>query len=196
MVLFRESFSLGSVEKENLQDCIRHLALSLPGFAHKFVNRKAIDIDSRQLIGPGFLGLIRAVENFDVSKGIEFRAYASVCIRGVMLEELRQMDFVPRGTRKVFGASLDAAIWANKLVLFETADPRVDVEEETYRREICWRFVDCVAMLPLRERRVICLVYNEGLTMREAGEVLKKSEGRISQIHSKAIVNLRNCCRL
>jgi len=181
---------------EDIHECVCKITPLLDNIAREFVAHRSYCVNSRQLIGPGFLGLIRAAENFDAARRTEFRDYAKTCIRGAMLEELRQMDFVPKGTRKVFGASLDAAILANELALFEAIDSKVNIEEEAYRREICWRFVDCVAMLPLRERRVICLVYNEGLTMREAGEVLKRTESRVSQIHSKAIATLRTCCRL
>ena len=49
-----------------------------------------------------------------------------------------------------------------------------------------------VAELPRREREVIALYYVEELTMKEVGAVLDLGEGRISQIHSAAVLRLRS----
>ena len=46
--------------------------------------------------------------------------------------------------------------------------------------------------MPNQERSVLMLYYYETLTFKEIGAVLKVSESRISQIHSKAILRLRS----
>ncbi|MDR1159504.1 MAG: FliA/WhiG family RNA polymerase sigma factor [Syntrophomonadaceae bacterium] len=48
-----------------------------------------------------------------------------------------------------------------------------------------------IARLPLKEKEVVSLYYYEGLTLKEIGAVLKLSESRISQLHTKAILRLR-----
>ena len=48
-----------------------------------------------------------------------------------------------------------------------------------------------VALLPEQERLVISLYYFEGLTMREIGTMRGVSESRISQLHAKAVLDLR-----
>ena len=45
--------------------------------------------------------------------------------------------------------------------------------------------------LPEKERIVVALYYYEGLTLKEISLVLKLSEARISQLHTKAIFRLR-----
>ena len=45
--------------------------------------------------------------------------------------------------------------------------------------------------LPERERTVVALYYDEGMTLAEIGSVLGVTESRVSQIHSKAIIMLR-----
>jgi DNA-directed RNA polymerase specialized sigma24 family protein len=45
--------------------------------------------------------------------------------------------------------------------------------------------------LPERERTVVTLYYYEELTLREIGEILDLSEGRICQIFGQAVVRLR-----
>lgn len=52
-----------------------------------------------------------------------------------------------------------------------------------------------VDRLPQKERTVIALYYHEGITMREAGEVLDLTESRVSQLHSQALLRLRGFLR-
>ena len=51
--------------------------------------------------------------------------------------------------------------------------------------------VAAIALLPEHERLVISLYYFEGLTMREIGKLRGVSESRISQLHAKAVLDLR-----
>lgn len=48
-----------------------------------------------------------------------------------------------------------------------------------------------VTQLPERERLVITLYYDEGLTLSEIGQVLGVTESRVSQIHTKSVLHLR-----
>jgi RNA polymerase sigma factor FliA len=49
-----------------------------------------------------------------------------------------------------------------------------------------------VRRLPERERTVIALYYDEGLTLNEIGQILGVTESRVSQIHTKAVLHLRS----
>jgi len=64
------------------------LAIGLP---------RSVEMDD--LINAGVIGLIEAHHNFDSGKGVKFETYASLRIRGSILDELRGMDWVPRSTR-------------------------------------------------------------------------------------------------
>ncbi|MDR3203893.1 MAG: FliA/WhiG family RNA polymerase sigma factor [Deltaproteobacteria bacterium] len=52
------------------------------------------------LVSSGVLGLIDAVDRFEAGRGIMFKTYAEFRIKGAMLDELRQLDWVPRTVRK------------------------------------------------------------------------------------------------
>lgn len=52
------------------------------------------------LIQVGMIGLLDAVSNFDGSQGAQFETYAVQRIRGAMLDELRNSDWLPRSARK------------------------------------------------------------------------------------------------
>jgi RNA polymerase sigma factor FliA len=49
-----------------------------------------------------------------------------------------------------------------------------------------------VKRLPDREKMVLSLYYDEGLTLSEIGTVLGVTESRVSQIHTKAVLHLRS----
>lgn len=48
-----------------------------------------------------------------------------------------------------------------------------------------------IKQLPERERLVLSLYYDEGLTLNEIGQVLGVTESRVSQIHTKSVIHLR-----
>src|SRR5690606_7884446 len=48
-----------------------------------------------------------------------------------------------------------------------------------------------IRKLPEREKLVLSLYYDEGLTLAEIGEVLGVTESRVSQIHTKSVLHLR-----
>ncbi|MEE3234214.1 MAG: FliA/WhiG family RNA polymerase sigma factor [Candidatus Latescibacterota bacterium] len=56
-------------------------------------------VEMNDLVNAGVVGLIEAYSNFDVEKGVKFETYASLRIRGSILDELRGMDWAPRSTR-------------------------------------------------------------------------------------------------
>jgi RNA polymerase sigma factor for flagellar operon FliA len=49
-----------------------------------------------------------------------------------------------------------------------------------------------ISRLPEREQAILILYYEDGLTLSEIGEALGVTESRISQIHTKAVLQLRS----
>jgi RNA polymerase sigma factor for flagellar operon FliA len=49
-----------------------------------------------------------------------------------------------------------------------------------------------ISKLPEREQAILILYYDDGLTLSEIGEALGVTESRISQIHTKAVLQLRS----
>jgi RNA polymerase sigma factor FliA len=70
-----------------------------------------------------------------------------------------------------------------------------DALSQTRLRELKSALARAIEQLPEKERLVISLYYLDELTMKEAGEVLHITESRVSQIHSQAIMRLRNKLR-
>src|SRR5258708_4656713 len=57
-------------------------------------------VDINDLIGAGMLGLLDAVDKFDPSKGVMFKTYAEMRVRGAILDSLRDLDWAPRSMRR------------------------------------------------------------------------------------------------
>ncbi len=71
-------------------------------------------------------------------------------------------------------------------------DPNADAPEtELAATEVREALADAIGRLPDREKLVITLYYYEELTLREIGEVLKVTESRVSQLHTKAVLRLK-----
>jgi RNA polymerase sigma factor for flagellar operon FliA len=57
-------------------------------------------VDYEDLVSYGIFGLIDAIDKFDYSKGIKFETYASLRIRGSILDQIRKLDWIPRSVRQ------------------------------------------------------------------------------------------------
>lgn len=82
-------------------DIVRFAALSIRNMAVKFA-------DYDDLINEGVISLINAIETFDENKGAKFETYASLKVRGGLIDFIRKQDWVPRNVRK-FSKELDIA---------------------------------------------------------------------------------------
>src|SRR5690606_36971294 len=69
-----------------------------------------------------------------------------------------------------------------------SADNPVEVAEDRELRRFLARAINT---LPDREKTVVTLYYYEGLTLAEIGNVLGVTESRVSQIHTKSVLQLR-----
>lgn len=58
------------------------------------------NVERDDLVGAGVVGLIKAVDQFDMSRQVKFETYAIALIRGAILEMLREEDWVPRSVRE------------------------------------------------------------------------------------------------
>ena len=88
--------ALGDAQREEL--ILKHIPL-----LKHLVGRVAVDlpssVDRDDLYGFGMLGLIGAADTWDQDRGLKFSTFAYARIRGAMLDELRKLDFLPRGRR-------------------------------------------------------------------------------------------------
>ena len=58
------------------------------------------NVEYDDLVGYGVFGLIDAIDKFDFGKNVKFETYASLRIRGTILDQIRKMDWIPRTVRQ------------------------------------------------------------------------------------------------
>lgn len=82
------------------------------------------NVEYDDLVGYGTFGLIDAIDKFDYEKGVKFETYASLRIRGAILDQIRKIDWLPRTIRQK-QKQIDAAF--NKI---ESISGRMATDEE------------------------------------------------------------------
>ena len=58
------------------------------------------NVEYDDLVGYGTFGLIDAIDKFNLCRGVKFETYASLRIRGAILDQIRKMDWIPRTIRQ------------------------------------------------------------------------------------------------
>jgi RNA polymerase sigma factor for flagellar operon FliA len=200
-------------------------------------------ISQDDLTSAGLMGLLDAIDKFDVEKGVEFKSYAEFRIKGAMIDELRSMDWVPRSVRKnaktlaeaysrvenremrpaqdeevaeELGLEMDAFYRlldeSRGISIFNEYDMQIhntkaetESDDGAYeigfdqspfqslkKAELVQVIAGAIDRLPKNERTAVSLYYYEELTMKEIGEVMGYTESRVSQLHTKAVLRLKN----
>ena len=58
------------------------------------------NVEYEDLVSYGVFVLIDAIDKFDTNKDVKFETYASLRIRGSILDQIRKMDWIPRTVRQ------------------------------------------------------------------------------------------------
>ncbi len=99
----RQSRNVSNPYTELTQQSREELVLEHAPLIKRIVTRMAArfppGVDQDELIQAGMLGLLDAMEKYDASKDVQFKTYAEFRIKGAILDELREMDWVPRSVR-------------------------------------------------------------------------------------------------
>lgn len=112
---------------------------------------------------------------------------------GVTLQELRALE---REVSQAVLLSLDAAlkgveegeeVTLGAKIASEHGDPVLALEREEKKRLLA----AAIRELPEKEKLVIALYYYEDLNIKEIAQVLKVTESRVSQLHTRALLRLR-----
>ena len=82
------------------------------------------NVEYDDLVSYGIFGLIDAIDKFDYMKDVKFETYASLRIRGSILDQIRKMDWIPRTVRQR-QRDIDKAMHEIEL---ETGHPATDEE--------------------------------------------------------------------
>ena len=80
----------------------QHLAL-VKRIASQLAQKLPSHIEIDDLIQVGLIGLLKAVDDYQSDSGAVFSTYATIRIRGAMLDELRGRDWLPRSVQRDLG---------------------------------------------------------------------------------------------
>lgn len=213
--------------------------------ASRLVSGKPPGVEPEDLVSFGILGLIDAVEKFDPSKGLKFETYATLRIRGSIIDELRKISWIPKSAfsklsllnqaraelesklcrepsdeemakqmnistsevhqiqtyiNYVSIISLDEVFFKSddeelqfKNIIEDHTSPQPDRILEDDEKLIVLN--NALQMLSEKDRIILNLYYYEKLTLKEIGKILDVSESRVSQLHSRAIIRIRENLR-
>ncbi|MBD3290115.1 FliA/WhiG family RNA polymerase sigma factor [candidate division KSB1 bacterium] len=210
--------------------------------ASKMLMTLPSSVDYNDLVSAGILGLIGAMDRFDIRQGVKFETFVLPRIRGAILDELRTLDWAPRSLRSK-ARKLERTVNSlekelGRVATDEEVVNRLDMKLDDYyyiqkeinsaallsldgsihdesdsntsmydmienpiaenplasieNHEMKKVLLNVIDNLPEQEKLVISLYYYEELTLREIGQVMDITESRVSQIHTKAISNLKH----
>lgn len=193
-------------------------------------------VEYEDLVSYGIFGLIDAIDKFNYMKGNKFETYASLRIRGSILDQIRKMDWIPRSVRQkqkqmetaiiniqastgrqatdeeisaALGIDMDEYYsWQGQVTSLSSLDEYLDMgndyngsdikygsssepEAAFEEQELKEKLAQAFDALKDNERKVISLYYYEELTIKEISAILDLSESRISQIHTKALMKMK-----
>lgn len=93
-----------SVEREGnaarVNELVHRHAELVRRIAHHLAARLPSSVEVNDLIQAGMIGLLEAARHYDAEQGAAFETYASIRIRGAMIDEIRRGDWVPRSVHR------------------------------------------------------------------------------------------------
>lgn len=192
------------------------------------------------MVNQGMIALINSVEKFNPDLGNKFETFATLKIRGAIIDFMRKQDWVPRSQRSLskvledtFGelyvqygrepteneiaAKMGITIENLQKILEQRHNSFVLSYEEAINEkmmevsplitnqkkdespesqilydELKLKLGEAIDELKEKERLVVSLYYYENLKLREIAEIIGVTESRVSQIHSQAIIKMKN----
>jgi len=151
------------------------------GVVLKSLNLNLLDED---LFMTGLIGLVKAVNTFDINKRVQFNTYATKVIKNEFIMTLRKKRIIP-----VF--SLDDKIdlgYKEEISYGEMIADDFCLEEEVLRKEITRKIL--LSLKP-QEREIVLLVFFQDKTQAEAGKKLGLSQSYVSRV----VKNVNKKCK-
>ncbi|HEX5963244.1 MAG TPA: FliA/WhiG family RNA polymerase sigma factor [Gemmatimonadales bacterium] len=141
-ILWARYRSAGDPEARD-QLLARHL-----GLVHhvaREVSRRIPSIEIGELVSAGALGLMKALDSFDLTRGLAFSTYAVLRIRGAILDDLRSRDSTPRSVR-MKRRKIESVAAALEAELGRAPTPKEIAERLQIDMETFWKWKDAVGI--------------------------------------------------
>jgi RNA polymerase sigma factor for flagellar operon FliA len=109
------------------------------------VSRRIPSVELGELVSAGALGLMKALDSFDLTRGLAFSTYAVLRIRGAILDDLRSRDSTPRSVRmkrrKIESVAAELEGELGRSPTAKEIATRLDLDLETF-----WKWKDAVGI--------------------------------------------------
>lgn len=152
--------------------------------------------ETEDLISIGTIGLIKAIDSYDISKGSKLCAYASRCIENELLMKFRQERKVSREVSLFEPIGTDRE--GNEINLMDIirSDDDDIASNLIYMEELAKLDTLVSQVLSKREKHIISLRYlDKSMTQREVAELLGISRSYVSRIEKRALSKLHNALK-
>lgn len=145
-----------------------------------------VEYDKRDLVSIGIIGLIKAIDTFDLSRNNEFGTYAAKCIDNEILSFLRKL----KKYQNINIDSIDKIIDCDKdgfeLKLNDILSDTTDITEEYEYNETCCIIRQAINGLPDRDRDIMTMYFgfrnNRTYTQDEISKKYNISQSYVSRV--------------
>ena len=145
---------------------------------------KTVEYDQKELIQIGVIGLMKAIDNFDTAKNVEFATYATRCIDNEILVFLRKLK-KHKNTVSLY-ETINYDENGNELKFCDIIHDDDNLEENYIDKETRNEIQEIVNNLPTLEREIIRLYYgfnnNRTYTQKEIAKKLNVSQSYVSRL--------------
>ena len=163
--------------------------------AHVIKKYQNLDEDPEDLISIGTIGLIKAINTFNLKKGARLATYAAKCVENEILMLLRASKKYSREVSLYEPIGVDKDGEAVSLVDVIEVENREILEELITCQDVKELYEAFEACLKGQEKTVIGLRYGlfgkQPRTQREIADMLGISRSYVSRIEKKAVEKLR-----
>ena len=186
---YLEKFSKGDIDARN--KLVEH---NLRLVAHIIKKYYSSHSDQDDLVSIGTIGLIKAINTFDINKNIKLSSYASRCIENEILMYFRNLKKTSQDIS--LNEAIDTDKDGNPLSLLDVLSTDDNILESLNTKLNTKKLAEYInSELNQREKKVIIMRYgldgNDPVTQREVAKILGVSRSYISRIETKALKTLR-----
>lgn len=151
--------------------------------------------NQEDLVSIGTIGLVKAVDTYNVDNGTRFATYAAKCIQNEILMNFRSQK--KHSAEISINETIDVDRDGNPLSYIDVISSDENMPEETDRRIMSSRALMYIrTALSLRERQIIVMRYglfgSREMTQREIAEKLGISRSYVSRIEKSALEKLKS----